>query len=489
MKSAKRLIAIGLAWNAIILPALAGDLDIGSQAPKLTADKWIKGEAVDLATARGKQITVVEFWATWCPPCIASVPHLTKLQHRYADGSVRVVGITESDSRNPIEKVRQFVERMGDKMDYTVGFDTDGHVIKSYMEAAGLDGIPTAFVVDKNGTIAWIGFPDEALDEVVAELVAGKFDIEVAKHVAKIEGRIEEAQMFGEWDMVIDLLDEVIKVKPQDPRAWMRKFDIYANYTGNVPAAQKSVKRAFELSVDSPDRTAEIANTIITDADPDGFNKLADDSLTRAATTAPDHTGIRVARVALFAARGRDDEALALAADTIDRLKGDAEGLSWFAGVLSSPARAAKCGDLALRAIELAIKAETDEAKHYVAKFFIQNECKNDIRGANNTGHYVVQKAAQDADFLNGFAWGLLTDESTKGKFATLALAAAETMYKAPGGDGWSPMDTLALARFENGDVDGAIAIQKQAIAKCDNDHARASLKDALQRYEEAKKK
>jgi len=71
--------------------ALAGELRPGDEAPPISITKWVKGEAFDLAAAKGKNTVVVEFWATWCGPCVVSIPHLTKLQKDFADKGVIVV--------------------------------------------------------------------------------------------------------------------------------------------------------------------------------------------------------------------------------------------------------------------------------------------------------------------------------------------------------------------------------------------------------------
>ena len=72
-------------------------------------------------------------------------------------------------------------------------FELDGLDIPN----AGRDGLPTAFVVDRSGLIAWIGYPNAVLDAVLAELVGGTFDLELAKKVARIDRLAEQAAMFG----------------------------------------------------------------------------------------------------------------------------------------------------------------------------------------------------------------------------------------------------------------------------------------------------
>jgi hypothetical protein len=74
---------------------------------------------------------------------------------------------------------------MGDKMTYRVALDdksTDkkGHMAKTWMEAAGRDGIPSAFLVDTKGVVAWIGHPMELKEKVIEDVLAGTYDINKA---------------------------------------------------------------------------------------------------------------------------------------------------------------------------------------------------------------------------------------------------------------------------------------------------------------------
>ena len=168
--------------------ALADELSVGDPAPKLGVKEFVKGEPLT-KLEKGKTY-VVEFWATWCGPCRVSIPHLTDLQKKYKDVAFVGVSVWERDTKG----VKPFVEEMGDKMDYRVALDdvpeggdgNDGAMAKTWMNAAGQNGIPAAFVVNGDGKIAWIGHP-MAMDKPLADIVGGKWDLAAASAEFKRE--------------------------------------------------------------------------------------------------------------------------------------------------------------------------------------------------------------------------------------------------------------------------------------------------------------
>ncbi len=168
----KPLLTLGCVL-ALTQAALAAEL--GDPAPPLQISEWVKGKPVDLAAVKGKQVVVVEFWATWCPPCRTSIPHLTEMQKKFKD--VIFVGVTDEE----VAPVKKFVTKMGDQMDYVVAVDADKKTSAGYMEAFGEGGIPHAFIVDEEGRIVWHGHPMDGLDKAVAEVLAGKLDLTKAK--------------------------------------------------------------------------------------------------------------------------------------------------------------------------------------------------------------------------------------------------------------------------------------------------------------------
>lgn len=166
--------------------ASAADLTIGSPAPPLAVKTWLKGTPVkELDPAK---TYVVEFWATWCGPCIQSIPHVTKLAKANPDVTFMGVGIWEDQKGDNLDK---FVAKMGDKMGYNVGYsgNKDG-MAATWMDAAGRNGIPCAFIV-KEGKIAWVGHPME-MEEPLAQIKAGTFDTATFK--AKFDKEAEEQE-------------------------------------------------------------------------------------------------------------------------------------------------------------------------------------------------------------------------------------------------------------------------------------------------------
>jgi thiol-disulfide isomerase/thioredoxin len=113
------------------------------------------GRKVLLSEFKGK-VVVLDFWATWCPPCQAEVPILREMSERYKDRGLVVVAISVQET-SPAD-VASYAARYD--LGYTIGFDGSGHVFDAYRGYA----LPTQFFIDQHGVIASIvGAPlDEA---------------------------------------------------------------------------------------------------------------------------------------------------------------------------------------------------------------------------------------------------------------------------------------------------------------------------------------
>lgn len=153
-------------------------LGIGDPAPTLEYSKWLNGSPIK--SFKKDQVYVLEFWATWCKPCINAIPHLSKMAKKY-DKKTTFIGVNVMEMTNGkpyesvIPKIKKFVKDMGDKMSYNVIVDNNvHHMVKAWMSAAGKRMIPTTFVV-KKGKIVWIGHP-MALHFFLGSIVYGVFD-------------------------------------------------------------------------------------------------------------------------------------------------------------------------------------------------------------------------------------------------------------------------------------------------------------------------
>ncbi|MBI4612727.1 MAG: hypothetical protein HY720_03875, partial [Planctomycetes bacterium] len=119
--------------------------------------------------------------------------------------------------------------------------------------------------------------------------------------------------------------------------------------------------------------------------------------------------------------------------------------------------------DLAIRALDRAIELAPESSDVPALKFdylFGWGRTKE----AQEAGALIVQRLDDSADGLNNFAWGLLTEDSKKGKFNPLALLAASRASELAGGESWYILDTLALARFEMGEPAEAVRLEEKAI-------------------------
>jgi len=222
MRMLVSMMTLALAVSA----AGAKELKVGDAAPPLKIAEWLKGSAVDVTKGSPDQIYVVEFWATWCRPCHQSIPHLSDLQTHFADKKVTVIGVTAEEAN----VVKSFIRDLGEKqMRYTVAVDDDAETNKAYMEAAGVPGIPHAFIV-RGGKVLWHGHPIEMDDEIV-KLTGDKSWAEFKnKTEAAAKRRGEQIKKAGaainvqKWDEAIVVLDEMLKADSQDHGALAQKY-------------------------------------------------------------------------------------------------------------------------------------------------------------------------------------------------------------------------------------------------------------------------
>jgi len=154
---------------------------IGDAAPSLDLVEVV--QRFPGSTIVPGKIHVVEFWATWCKPCIESFPHLSELQQLHGN-EVTVVGVNVQDVKDGesatgrSHRIRAFVEAQGEKMKFGIAIGSPVSTEQSWLSSTSLGaGLPFAFIVDRRGRIAWMGHTSD-LDRPLAEITAGSFDAE-----------------------------------------------------------------------------------------------------------------------------------------------------------------------------------------------------------------------------------------------------------------------------------------------------------------------
>jgi len=151
---------------------------VGQSAPAF-ALKDLDGKEVNLSDFKGN-VVILDFWATWCGPCVMEIPHFIELQKQYKDRGVTIVGI--SVDMEGIEVVKSFVQKH--QVNYPI-LMADAKVQQSYGE---IQAIPTTFVIDTSGTIQkqYVGYRDKSVFEA---------DIKKLLVTGTIENRNDDASL------------------------------------------------------------------------------------------------------------------------------------------------------------------------------------------------------------------------------------------------------------------------------------------------------
>ena len=138
---------------------------IGQAAPELGIEKYLQAPEgkKSLSALKGK-VVVLEFWATWCAPCVAAIPHLNQLNEEFRDKQVQFISITDEGE----DVIAPFLKRQ--EMKSWIGLDTD----RSIFEAYGVKGIPRTFLIDQKGIIAASLHPAGLSSDMIEKVIAGE---------------------------------------------------------------------------------------------------------------------------------------------------------------------------------------------------------------------------------------------------------------------------------------------------------------------------
>lgn len=269
-----------LALCTVLLSAQAATptLTVGDPAPQLQTGKWIQGDPV--TEFESGKAYIVEFWATWCGPCRTTIPHLNQIANQFKDKGLVVIGqnVWEQDE----DEVEPFVKKMGDKMTYRVALDDKegsekGKMAENWMAAAGQNGIPSAFLVDTKGLIAWIGHPMTLSERLINDVLAGTFDVKKAAALFQEQTRknqaledawvkVQAALRAQNWEEATTQLDDFAQLLPEEQRAGLDRFRLDILFgRKDYPAAYQLMAKLADAQKDHPLFLNDLAWRIVSD--------------------------------------------------------------------------------------------------------------------------------------------------------------------------------------------------------------------------------
>jgi thiol-disulfide isomerase/thioredoxin len=159
--------------------------------------KLIDGSVLTSKDMEG-QMVVLEFWATWCGPCKAQIPHLKQLNAEYAPKGVRLISVSRDDNRQP---VMPFIQQNG--MNWTHVIDAEQP--QQLGPAFGVTGIPHAFIISPKGEVLWRGHP-ASIEQPLAQAVQQNPPLPPAS--------VRRAEMSKQVDEAIDAIDKEMNFMP-----------------------------------------------------------------------------------------------------------------------------------------------------------------------------------------------------------------------------------------------------------------------------------
>lgn len=148
---------------AVVLMGHAWAVSKGDKAPEIQLKSLGSGDIIQLSEHRGK-VVFVDFWASWCPPCLESLPLYNDMYNELKDYGLEVIAVNLDE--NPQDGL-DFLNKK--PVDYLVASDPKGTMAEAY----GLMGMPTSYLVDQQGVVTMVhkGFKKKDLKEIKAKII------------------------------------------------------------------------------------------------------------------------------------------------------------------------------------------------------------------------------------------------------------------------------------------------------------------------------
>ncbi|MET4072264.1 thiol-disulfide isomerase/thioredoxin [Bradyrhizobium sp. S3.2.6] len=214
-------------------------LSVGSRAPSIEVEDWLRGQPV--TKFEPGKVYIVEFWATWSGSCIASMANFVILQDKYRNNAVEAVGIAAHEQALTADEARAslyfWLTKSVPNLNYAIAFYYAGEMNKLWMDPSFSVGLPTSFVVDRDGRLAFIGYPTR-LDNVLPKVLNASarfcdssrflrrsvFILSASRALASsltaqeppIVARLEPAMKNKDWAAALSAVEEALASMPDE---------------------------------------------------------------------------------------------------------------------------------------------------------------------------------------------------------------------------------------------------------------------------------
>ena len=132
----------------------------GKPAPALQLNGWMNTKALGLEKLKGK-IVVLDFWATWCGPCIASIPHTNEMMKKYADEGVVIIGVCHQRGAEKMEATAKEKD-----IKYPIAVDNGTN------DAYKANSFPDYYIIDRKGILRWADIVNRDVEKAIEHLLA-----------------------------------------------------------------------------------------------------------------------------------------------------------------------------------------------------------------------------------------------------------------------------------------------------------------------------
>lgn len=292
------LVVLTLTLATSIHASAAGpESRIGKQAPPLGVQDWLGGDPIP--SFEPGHIYVVELWATWCEPCVASFPKVVEAQAQYAPKKVHFAAVSAEspgDVRRFLRRKRADGKRWSEFLNFSIGADPDGSFQRDYFHAFRQQALGATFIIGRDGTLQWIGVPREnhaAFQEALDKIVSGKWNaaefagdfaegLQRRAQLQKLEAKLNMALNQNDEGRADSATEEIKSVAGSDPEFPIAAMFLLAQ-SGKWDASVALGEHILETcKLDVPGLNLIAWNLATLEGRPESAVKLARDAMTKA---------------------------------------------------------------------------------------------------------------------------------------------------------------------------------------------------------------